>query len=233
MEWDSWFQNKNFTSDWTSGYYEIWVRHLDKFRDRDVSILEIGSWEGRSAVFFLEFLPRSRITCVDTFEGGAEHAVLAETASIESRFDSNLASYGDRVRKIKSRSFTALDQLAQENETFDLIYIDGSHVRDDVLVDSLLAWRLLAASGICIWDDYIWGVTGAPSAQRPQHAIDAFLEMHSDELQVRHAAAQVIAEKCPGGQPQNKTHLTFPRTVGNLMRFLTRQPLQPSNPKTG
>jgi predicted O-methyltransferase YrrM len=228
MEWESWFRNKSFTADWSSSHFAIWASHLDKLRDRDVSVLEIGSWEGRSAIFFLEFLPRCRITCIDTFTGGPEYAQLSDAvvSSIEARFDSNLAPYGARVRKIKSRSLPALDQLAQENKTFDLIYIDGSHARDDVLVDSVLAWRLLAPNGLCIWDDYIWGAT-LPSAQRPQHAIDTFLELHSNELEVRHSAAQIIVEKCPGSRPARQTHLTFPRTPANLMRFFTRQPMHP------
>ena len=163
MEWDSWFRNKSFTTDWSSSNYIHWARNLEGLRDRQVKVLEIGSWEGRSAIFFLEFLPKCRISCIDTFAGGPDYAQFdqAVVASIEARFDSNLAAYGDRVRKLKSRSVPALDQLAQENEAFDLVYIDGSHARDDVLVDSVLAWRLLAPDGTCIWDDYSLGLVRA------------------------------------------------------------------------
>jgi predicted O-methyltransferase YrrM len=229
MEWDSWFQNKTFSTDWTSTHFSDWAHHLAKLRDRDIGILEIGSWEGRSAIFFLEYLPRSRITCIDTFQGGAEHARFGEEvlSSIETRFDSNLAPYGDRVLKIKSRSLPALDRLAQDQASFDLIYIDGSHARDDVLIDSVLAWRVLATRGICIWDDYSWGVRDQPLAERPQQAIDAFLDSHFEELTVLQADTQVIVEKRPNTLPKRQTFLTFPRTASNLMRFLTRQPLQP------
>ena len=41
--------------------------------DDRVRVIEIGSWEGRSALFFLNFFPRSRITCIDTFAGSSEH----------------------------------------------------------------------------------------------------------------------------------------------------------------
>src|SRR5689334_22074915 len=36
----------------------------------------------------------------------------------------------------------------------DVIYVDGSHARNDVIVDSILAWRLLRPDGLMIWDDY-------------------------------------------------------------------------------
>lgn len=229
MEWDSWFQGKTFTTDWSSCNFSNWVEYLAPLRARAVRVLEIGSWEGRSAIFFLEYMPQSRITCVDTFEGGSEHTQYEQAllSTIERRFDANLSSYGDRVRKLKSRSLSALDRLAQENRTFDLVYIDGSHLRDDVMIDSILAWRLLAPGGICIWDDYIWGARDLPSTQRPQHAIDAFLDMHLDELEIRHAGAQVIVEKRPGNGAERRHYGTFPRTFRNLRRFLTRKPMRP------
>jgi predicted O-methyltransferase YrrM len=226
MEWEAWFRNKTFTNDWSSVYFANWTTHLSRFRDRTPAVLEIGSWEGRSAIFFLEFLPLCRITCIDTFAGGAEHADFDDAllSSIEARFDSNLASYDQRVRKIKSRSLPALDRLAQDNEVFDLIYIDGSHTRDDVLLDSVLAWRLLAPDGICIWDDYRWGLSDRPLAERPQPAIDAFLDLYCNELQILDVQDQVIAQK--RANAGSKRVVTFPRSAANLMRFLRRRPMR-------
>lgn len=39
---------------------------------------------------------------------------------------------------------------------FDLVYIDGSHMRVDVLVDAVLAWPLLQPGGLMVFDDYEW-----------------------------------------------------------------------------
>jgi predicted O-methyltransferase YrrM len=228
MEWEAWFRDKTFTTDWTSINFDNWTTHLARFRDRAPAVLEIGSWEGRSAVFFLEFLPHCRITCIDTFEGGAEHADFdqAVVSSTEARFDSNLASYGQRVRKIKSRSLPALDRLAQDNAAFDLIYIDGSHMRDDVLLDSVLAWRLLAPDGICIWDDYMWGLRDRAHAERPREAIDAFLDLHFSELRIVHTGSQIIAEKRPTAPAAGHNPAAYPRTAANLVRFLRRRPMR-------
>jgi hypothetical protein len=74
---------------------------------RPVHILEIGSWEGRSALFFLNYLSRSRIVCIDTFGGNIEHRLDPYFADLaprtEGQFDSNLAELMDRVEKIKGQ----------------------------------------------------------------------------------------------------------------------------------
>ena len=41
-------------------------------------------------------------------------------------------------------------------ESFDIIYIDGSHAVNDVLEDAVLSFRLLKPEGILIFDDYRW-----------------------------------------------------------------------------
>ena len=50
--------------------------------------------------------------------------------------------------------------------------INGSHTRDDALMDSLLAWRMLKPNGTIIWDDYIWQFGKLPAEERPKDAID-------------------------------------------------------------
>src|SRR5215216_4341237 len=111
-----WFWRGDFTSDWIWKNYSIWRRVLGPLRDRPAKILEIGSFEGRSAMFFLKYLPRSTIVCIDTFEGTAEEGYVYKLLEnhlpgIEARFNRNLAPFSDRVEKIKSRSAPALDSL--------------------------------------------------------------------------------------------------------------------------
>jgi hypothetical protein len=202
MAMAQWFAGKEFSSDWTSLHFPTWSLVLTHLRERPSEILEIGSWEGRSAIFFLEFLPQSRLTCVDTFGGGMEnHASPAESREIpliEKRFDANLRSYGERVEKIKARSVAALDRLTEARATFDVTYIDGSHLRDDVMVDSLLAWPLLRPGGILIWDDYGGGQDKA-SGERVAPAVEAFLAWHFGEYSEISRGYQVIVQKKPAG----------------------------------
>jgi hypothetical protein len=156
--------------------------------------LEIGSLEGRSAIFWLEFFPASIVTCIDTFEGIPELQTPRSRAQVpfrEKRFDANLAPYGRRMRKIKSRSAPALDALYHAGESFDLIYIDADHRCDAVLADSALSLRILRPNGILIWDDYQLH----DLVDRPGPAIDAVLALHQSKLKVLHKGYQVIARK--------------------------------------
>ncbi len=50
-------------------------------------------------------------------------------------------------------SSLALPQLVREGRRFDLIYIDGSHVFEGVLIDTYYSTRLLREGGIMAFDD--------------------------------------------------------------------------------
>ena len=199
-------------------YAERWSRVLLPFRDREVAILEIGSAKGRSAAAFLELLPRARITCIDIFTNAAH----------EQHFDTTMAPFGSRVEKIKSRSFPALDALAVQNRAFEVIYIDGSHARDDALMDSLLAWPLLKPDGIIIWDDYVWEMGRLPAEERPKDGVDLFLGLHADQLTILERGYQVIAQRTSKRENLSgfSEGFTFARTPRNLLRFLAGRPLE-------
>lgn len=194
--WTCWFQGKEFSADWSSDRFATWTDVLAEFADQRVDILEIGSWEGRSAIFFLEFLPHARITCVDSFEGSPLLRSVSPWREalqhVEGRFDRNLSPYGMRVEKLRSMSIPALFSMFQAQRKFDLIYIDGSHDRDDVLMDSILSWRLLKDQGILMWDDYTF-----QAARPPGPAIDLFLDMNADQLAEIHRGKQLIVRKLP------------------------------------
>ena len=67
------FKNKyqfNY-DDWFSKNMNIWKNYLVTLKE--IKYLEIGSFEGRSAVFVGELNNVKEITCVDTFEGSDEH----------------------------------------------------------------------------------------------------------------------------------------------------------------
>jgi hypothetical protein len=199
LRYRDWFHGKEFTSDWASGNFSLWRRVLSPLRGQPLRILEIGSWEGRSALFFLNFFERSTIVCIDTFGGNTgEKEVYDSLATImpgvEGRFDRNLASFGHRSEKIKSLSGPALEGLTARGRRFDLAYIDGSHRRDDVMSDSQAVWRLLDVGGVVIWDDYKWG-PALPPEERPQPAIDAFLQAHADSYRLLARGYQVMIER--------------------------------------
>lgn len=196
--WQSWFKGKEFSTDWTSAHYPFWCAALKDLRNEKIEILEIGSWEGRSAIFFLEYLTKSSITCVDTFAGGVEHSdhpvYARELPLVEQRFDRNLAAFNGRVTKLKGQSIQAFGKIVPVGTKFDVIYIDGSHERDIVMVDTLMAWAMLKVGGYLIWDDYAGG-DGLADCNRVKSAIDAFLKWHRDEYKTLHHGYQIIIQR--------------------------------------
>ncbi|MFC1463695.1 MAG: class I SAM-dependent methyltransferase [Candidatus Brachytrichaceae bacterium NZ_4S206] len=165
--------------------WRIWL--ADWIGKPEVRFLEIGSYEGRSAVWFLQNVlthPTSTLDCVDLFMGKGS----------EPRFDHNIHISGrsNQVRKHKGRSEAVLLELPRSY--FDVIYVDGSHRAADVLLDAVLSWRLLKCGGLMIFDDYLWEMS-KPAAQRPQIAIDLFLETYGPRLRMIHQGYQVAVQR--------------------------------------
>jgi predicted O-methyltransferase YrrM len=162
------FAGKEFRRDYVAARTIAWSALFKDLCGTTKRVLEIGSKEGRSALFWLEFFAGAHLTCVDLFDN--------EDAG---RFDRNLAAYGPRLRKMVGTSIKALGSLREENAVFDFIYVDGSHRRDDVMIDCLGAWRLLREGGVMLMDDYTWKPDN-PDAERVAPAVDTFLAWHGD-----------------------------------------------------
>jgi predicted O-methyltransferase YrrM len=184
----------DFSKDWFSGNIDVWKAVLGPLKGKpDLRYLEVGVYEGRSFFWMLENIlthPSSRLTGIDI--------------ALPDRLVSNIKLSGqtDRITMIVGPSQTELKKLPVES--FDLIYIDGSHMADDVLVDSVLAWQLLKVGGVIIFDDYLWDGanytnrrTSMAPALLPRLAIDGFRASFTYEIQVLHNDFQLILKKWP------------------------------------
>lgn len=161
-----------------------------------VRILEVGSWEGRSTLFLLTYFTQGHLTAVDTWAGSDEYQYNAtqDLRDLEARFDGNLTPFVERLTKRKGSSLHVLPQLLDEQQKFDVVYVDGSHVADDVFTDGITAWRLLKQGGVLIFDDFLW--TCYPRARaNPGWAINLFLKYHAGEYKILNAYYQIILQK--------------------------------------
>ena|ERR1700687_2547279 len=199
VSFETYFEGKELTTNWASEHYHLWATILEPWLEQPIRILEIGSWEGRSALFFLNYLRHSSITCVDTFAGSTEHRSwpreLQDTqlSGIERRFDNNLAPFADRVEKRKEESLVALGKLGIERRRFDLVYVDGSHIATDVYRDGVLAWPLVVPGGILIFDDY--QRKQGPERDWPAIGIDALLATATEGYRELHRGRQIAIRK--------------------------------------
>ena len=189
-----------YTKDWFSWSPGVWEQLIPHLPARK-NFLEIGSFEGRSAVWIVQYMMEDggELICVDTWEGGAEH-VNGEMSGAEDRFKHNIdlimGNFVDRdVQPIKSTSVDALGNLISYKKQFDFIYIDGSHLAKDVLTDACMAWPLLKSKGFMVFDDYLWKPQGFTLLQRPKVAVDTFVNMFEDEIAIAHFGYQLIVRK--------------------------------------
>jgi len=205
----------HFTEDWVSRNTRIWTRLLTGFKGKpNVHALEIGSFEGRSAMWFLENIltdSTSTITCIDIWVG-----------DYEKTFDDNVKAYEQpsKVIKIKGRSDEALRKL--KAQTYDFIYIDGSHFAKDVLVDAVLSWDLLKPGGIMIFDDYnqagirSWLVVN----QTAKIAIDAFVKIFGPYSELMHKDIQLALKKKDPKEVDIETTKTLKSFIIGIQHWL-------------
>ena len=193
-----WEEGRTFSTDWAANHFFNWAVLLKDLRQKPVQILEIGSWEGRSALFFLNYLPLSRIICIDPFEGNLEHQINPYFADLarksEARLDLNLAAFSDRVEKIKGSSADILPQLGVAGRKVDLAYIDGSHIAADVYRDAVLTSPLMVPGGMVVFDDYEWSMVEA-DVESPKLGINAFLAAHAGQYRELHRGYQLAIQK--------------------------------------
>jgi predicted O-methyltransferase YrrM len=189
-----------YTKDWFGWAPRVWGQLISHLPERK-NFLEIGAFEGRSAVWTIENMMEDggEIVCIDTWEGGSEHTP-EDMSGTEDRFHQNITLIRNRfpnraVVSLKSTSVEALGAAIAHKKQFDFIYIDGSHLSKDVLTDACMSWPLLKDKGFMVFDDYMWRPPGFTLLQRPKIAIDTFINMFEDELIVTHIGYQLIVRK--------------------------------------
>ncbi|MBL7003783.1 MAG: class I SAM-dependent methyltransferase [Gammaproteobacteria bacterium] len=191
----------NLSNDWFTNNIPFWLYAFNKYNLKEkkkLNILEIGSWEGLSSYFILHSLPNANLTCVDTWEGADEHksgdaATKDALSKIETSFDKNLLPFKNRLTKYKSTSFSFFNDNPKE-KIFDMVYIDGSHHCDDVIIDAIKSFQMLKVGGIMIFDDYLWQYYPR-DIDNPAAAINVFLKLKEGSYKVVRVYYQLIIEK--------------------------------------
>ena len=191
-----------FTKDWFQQAPQVWeqlIPLLSGYAGRR-KFLEIGSFEGRSAIWIAEnmMVEGDELRCIDTWEGSEEHG-SEDMDAVEARFRHNLVLATEKLpnRRIiqnKGTSVHVLSHKLRHGGVFDFIYIDGSHVAKDVLTDACMAWPLLKPAGLMVFDDYLWG-DSRDILHRPKMAIDAFTNIFAEELDEVHVGYQLAVRK--------------------------------------
>ena len=137
-----------------------------------LKFLEIGSWTGSSALTWSQAIAKfcsggGTILCVDPWSSyfgendvGREGDFPYKNMNVASAMDLSynlflhniqFAPPGVKINHIRGTSTDVLPYLAPES--FDVVYLDGSHYLEDVRFDIAQADRLLKDGGILCGDD--------------------------------------------------------------------------------
>lgn len=180
-----------FSSDWFSHVIPAWqqlFQLVDWGADKPLTAIEIGSYEGRSALWLLDNLlghRDSRLYCIDLFDRGLDPPTPGN--AVREQFDRNIAEspHAAKVEVLAGPSYRGLIELAHRGVRADLVYVDGSHRAPEVLEDLVLGFRLAKVGGVIICDDYLW--SKEPAGQQdlvnaPKLAVDAFVNCNIRKL---------------------------------------------------
>lgn len=190
---DYYDDNYKFTSDFFSfniPYLTDLFNKL-KIKNNKLNILEIGSFEGRSTIFFLKYFKNCNITCVDIFEG-AEELSSEKFDQIFQNFNYNIKGFRDRIKVFKGTSDNFFSQ--NSDELFDLILIDGNHSYDFVLNDAQNSFKRLKKNGIIIFDDFLWKHYDNIN-HNPIGAIKEFVRLFFFQIKIININYQIVIKK--------------------------------------
>lgn len=116
------------------------------------STIEIGMAYGFSTVYFLAAMAKNghgKHTAIDPFQKSGWHGIGLTVAN------ELAATLGDSstLRFIEDRSDRVATDLARDKQFFDVVFVDGNHRYDDVLVDFYLYAQIVSNGGYIILDD--------------------------------------------------------------------------------
>ena len=154
-DFEKFIEKKFFSDKWFLQNFNIFHYFLSDKNNKTFSYLEIGSYEGLSALYILHHYKNSKVVTIDLWNTPNENseALNVNFSDVEKNFDSNLV--GLNFLKIKGDSVTSLRDLLRKGQKFDVIYIDGSHNGEDILSDAIESYKLLNLNGLIFFDDLV------------------------------------------------------------------------------
>jgi predicted O-methyltransferase YrrM len=121
---------------------------------KDPFVVEIGCSEGDTTEWLLQCNPTLRIVCIDPYvnyvDWNGNH--LNDRQEFYEKTLRRLAPYGERFKMIRDFSDNVVDMF--ENESIDLLFIDGLHTYDQVAIDCDNYYPKVKTGGVFSGHDY-------------------------------------------------------------------------------
>ena len=183
-------RTKKTSTDYFSINAYYWKSIINK-NFNDFSYMEIGSWEGNSALFILNNFKTKKVFCVDIWDKhnnefkdrDKELDVFDKRQKLLfENFKFNMEEFKERFSFFNN---TSDNFFVSNKEKFDIIYVDGWHEAPQVYKDINNSWNFLNINGIIICDDYFYGnITNNSDNNLPANAINKFIKEKKDKIEI-------------------------------------------------
>ncbi len=172
-----------FTKNTFTDKISAWTKLLSEFKGKPgINYLEIGTFEGRSALWVLENIlthPTSTLTIIDAFE---EHTYKTFVSNV------NLSGEANKFKILTGLSTHKIRELPFNS--IDFAYVDGSGKGIVMFSDLVSTWNLVKVGGLIICSRYSLNtplraaLNLQPDDPGPHEAIDAFLKLYNPYISV-------------------------------------------------
>lgn len=149
--------------------WKIILTYLNGTFNKDLTCLEVGSYEGRSASYLLDnFVGNGNLTVIDQFIYPQVRDRYFKNMSIHPKYN--------QLKTLVGLSFIEMSKLYEQQLQFDFVYIDAGKTAGDNIVNLILAERLLKVGGILVVDDFNWDKLSDPR-YCPKLGITSFMNI--------------------------------------------------------
>lgn len=198
--------------------YQSFFKSLDSTDFQNV--LEIGMWDGGSAVFWHEILKPERLIGIDLLQNRKGHAFEAyKTAHTTSFFDHWEVDQTDRSK------LTSIIKSHLGDEELHLVFDDASHRYHQSLASFNIVFPYLKKGGYYIIEDWAWGHW----LHEDSSAYPAFTEPTRLIFELVEAAANMgLIESihvCSGFTAVKRGPLDIPKEGFHLHDHIRRRPV--------
>lgn len=123
------------------GYAKFYEFHLSNLRNKEIRLLEIGTWKGSSIAAFYYYFSKAIIFCLDRnykfqFKSNRINFFYCDT-----RNDNDLIKFENLL-------------INKKSETFDIIIDDASHIYSDMLINFKNFLPKVKSGGFYIIEDF-------------------------------------------------------------------------------
>ena len=125
------------------GYTEYYEKNFIKIRNKNINILEIGSYSGASAASFVKYFPNSNVYCLD---------INISNFKFSSK-KINVFGMDVSNSKMISKFYNKIG-ISSKEKFFDIIIDDGSHKLSDILFSINNFYKNLKKGGFYIIEDF-------------------------------------------------------------------------------